>query len=74
MKTVNISDVTLREISHLADAGLGFNKIIKIARLFDQLGVDIIDCPPIENLQEDSLLLKSLAAVLKQSRLAVPVV
>ncbi|HHU07932.1 MAG TPA: hypothetical protein GXZ59_06270 [Clostridiaceae bacterium] len=73
MKTVNISDVTLREISHLADAGLGFNKIIKIARLFDQLGVDIIDCPPIENLQEDSLLLKSLAAVLKQSRLAVPV-
>lgn len=73
MKTIQLADVTLREISHLTDSGLGFNKIIKIARLLDQLRVDTIECPPIRNVQEDSLLLKSLSAVLKQSRLAVPV-
>lgn len=73
MKSVQLADVTLREVSNLPNSGLSFNKIIKIARLLDQLGVDIIECPPLLNLQEDSLLFKAIFAVLGRSRLAVPV-
>ncbi len=73
MKSVRLTDVTLRELPLVAKSVPGFRDTIEIARLLDALGFNTIECASLKNIQEDSLLLKAIAAVLKQSVLALPV-
>lgn len=71
MKQVRISDVTLREGTTHKGATLSFKERIEIAKLLDKLGVDVIEMAAIENTATDTLLLKTLSSLLKNSQLAV---
>ncbi len=71
MKQVRISDVTLREGTTHKGATLSFKEKIEIAKLLDRLGADVIEMAAIENAAADTLLLKTLSSLLKNSQLAV---
>ena len=71
MKQVRISDVTLREGATHKGATLSFKEKIEIAKLLDKLNTDVIEMPAIENAATDTLLLKTLSSLLKNSQLAV---
>lgn len=73
MKEVFISDITMKEAGKSADFSLSFKEKIELAKLLDRLNVSVIEVSPIENVKTDSLLIKSLAAVVEKSTLAVPV-
>ena len=46
MKTVKLSDITLREIGKARAAALSFKERVEIARTLDRLQVDAIELPP----------------------------
>jgi len=73
MKTVRIADVTLKEGTLVSGATLSFKEKIEIAKLLDKIRADVIEMPAIENEAADSLLLKSVASLLKNSTLSVVV-
>ncbi len=71
MKQIRTSDVTMKQISE--DFRLSFKEKIEFSKLLDKLGVDIIELEGICNTRIDSLLVKSLAAAVIDSTIAVPV-
>ena len=71
MKQIRISDVTMKQTG--ADFSLSFKEKIELAKLLDKLGVSVIELEPIEQAKIDSLRIKSIAAAVKNSILAVPV-
>ena len=71
MQEVRISDVTMRQAgSHFT---LSFKEKLELSKLLDKLGVSVIELEGIERLKIDSLRIKSAAAAVKNSTLAVPV-
>ena len=73
MNTVKIADVTLKEGTIASGATLSFKEKIEIAKLLDRICADVIEMPAIENEAADSLLLKTVASLLKNSTLSVMV-
>ena len=71
MKQIRISDVTMKQSG--GDFSLSFKEKIELSKLLDKLGVNVIELEPIENAKIDSLRIKSVAAAVKYSALAVPV-
>ena len=71
MKQIRISDVTMKQSG--GDFSLSFKEKIELSKLLDKLGVSVIELEPIENPKIDSLRIKSVAAAVKYSALAVPV-
>lgn len=71
MKKVSVSDVTLREGTSHKGATLSFKEKIEIAKLLDKLNTDVVELSAIENVATDTLLLKTLSSLLKNSQLAV---
>ncbi len=69
MRQIQISDVTIRN----ATKQTTFREKLELAKLLDRLGVSIIELRELENVRTDSLLVKSIAAVVKESILALPV-
>ena len=71
MKTIKLSDVTMKQV---ADGfSLSFKEKIELAKLLDKLGVNVIELEGIENARIDSLRIKSIAAAVANSVIAVPV-
>ena len=71
MRQIAVSDATMKQTSeHLR---LSFKEKIELAKLLDKLGVDIIELDGIKNARIDGLLIKSIVAAVKDSRVAVPV-
>ena len=71
MKTIKLSDVTMKQV---ADGfSLSFKEKIELAKLLDKLGVNVIELEGIENPRIDSLRIKSIAAAVTGSTVAVPV-
>ena len=68
MKTIRISDVTLKQAE-----GLSFKEKIELSKLLDKLGVSVMELVSIQNAKIDSLLIKSIAAAVHGSVIAVPV-
>ena len=68
MKTVEISDMTLR----LAEGGsaLSFKERVEIARTLDRLGTDQIELPALKDDKGDVLRNKTMASVVTSARLA----
>ena len=73
MREVRVSDVTMRRAADLKDLSLSFKEKLEIAKLLDHLGVSAIEVEGIENPKADSLRIKSLASLVRNSTLAVPV-
>jgi len=71
MEKVRISDVTMKQIDE--GFSLSFKEKIELAKLLDKLGVDVIELEGIENPRIDSLRIKSIAAAVTESTVAVPV-
>ena len=71
MKMIRISDMTMKQ----AGEGfcLSFKEKIELAKLLDKLGADIIELEGISNPRVDALRIKSIAAVVTNSTVAVPV-
>jgi len=71
MNIIKLSDVTMKQV---ADGfNLSFKEKIELAKLLDKLGVSVIELEGIENPRIDSLRIKSIAAAVTSSTIAVPV-
>ena len=68
MKTIKISDVTLREAQRAA--AISFKERIEIARTLDRLKVDVIELPVIQDPVADALANKTIAGVTAVSTLS----
>ena len=71
MEQIRISDVTMKQTG--ADISLTFKEKIELSKLLDKLGVSVIELEPIVQQKIDSLRIKSVAAAVKNSIVAVPV-
>lgn len=71
MRQIVISDATMKQT--LEDLRLTFKEKIELSKLLDKLGVDLIELDAIKNPRIDALLIKSVAAAVANSRIAVPV-
>jgi len=73
MREIRISDVTMRRAAGLKELSLTFKEKLEMAKLLDHLGVSAIEVEGIESPKADSLRIKSLASLVRNSVLAVPV-
>ena len=71
MKEIRISDVTMKQTGQ--EISLSFKEKIELSKLLDKLGVSVIELEPIRQSKIDSLRVKSIAAAVKESIVAVPV-
>ena len=71
MKQIRISDATMKQISE--EFSLSFKEKIEFSKLLDKLGADVIELEGIKNARIDSLRIKSIAAAVCDSTVAVPV-
>jgi 2-isopropylmalate synthase len=71
MANIKISDMTMKQAAE--GFSLSFKEKIELAKLLDKLGVDVIELEGVENPRVDSLRIKSIAAAVKTSTVAVPV-
>ena len=71
MNKIRICDVTMKQTG--ADISLSFKEKIELSKLLDKLGVSVIELEPIVQPKIDSLRIKSVAAAVKDSIVAVPV-
>lgn len=71
MANIRISDMTMKQ---KADGfSLSFKEKIELSKLLDKLGVSVIELEGMENPKVDSLRIKSIAAAVGSSVVAVPV-
>ncbi len=73
MRTVKISDTTMKQSGRQVDFSLSFKEKIELSKLLDRLGLSVIELTEISNVKIDSLLIKSIASAVNSSILAVPV-
>ena len=71
MNEIRISDVTMKQTG--SQISLSFKEKIELSKLLDKLGVSVIELEPIIQPRIDALRIKSIAAAVKNSILAVPV-
>ena len=71
MKQIRISDVTMAQSAKTFS--LSFREKIELAKLLDALGVSVIGLEGVGEAKTDALRVKSIAAAVKQSIVAVPV-
>ena len=71
MKQIRISDMTMKQTAE--GFSLSFKEKIELAKLLCKLGLDVIELEGIANVRIDSLRIKSIAAVITDSTVAVPV-
>jgi len=71
MNQIRISDVTMKQTG--GDLSLSFKEKIELSKLLDKLGLSVIELEPITQARIDALRIKSVAAAVKNSAVAVPV-
>ncbi len=71
MKTIRISDVTMKQTGE--GFSLSFKEKIELSKLLDKLGVSVIELEGISDPRVDALRIKSIAAAVTDSVVAVPV-
>ena len=71
MRQIRISDMTMKQAAE--GFSLSFKEKIELAKLLDKLGVSVIELEGIENPRIDALRIKSIAAAVNGSVVAVPV-
>ena len=71
MNMIKLSDVTMKQVAD--NFSLSFKEKIELSKLLDKLGVSVIELEGIQNPRIDSLRIKSIAAAVTGSTVAVPV-
>ena len=72
MKSINISDITLREEAKSNSVAFSFKEKIEIAKQLDKLNIDVIETAPITKGKTDVLYLHTIAPVVKNSVISCP--
>lgn len=72
MKKITIADATLRECARNGAIALSFKEKIEIAKLLDKLEIDVIEAAPISDEKIDTLVLRTISPLLKNSTLSCP--
>ena len=73
MREIRISDVTMRRAASVKELSLSFKEKLEIAKQLDHLGVSAVEVEGVTNPKADCLRIKSLASVVRNAVLAVPV-
>ena len=73
MKKLFLSDITLRECAASDSHSLSFKEKIELARLADRLHCSSVEMPRYTGTPEDTLLVKTIASLVKHSEVCVPV-
>ena len=73
MRSVTMSDVTMKQQVEAGGYLLSFREKIELAKLLDKLGASVVELPAVENPKSDRLLIKSIALAVKDAVVAVPV-
>ena len=70
MKKVSITDITLRRASETG--ALGFKEKLEIAKCLDRVNISAIELAPLTESKADSIFVKTLASVIRNTTLALP--
>lgn len=73
MRTINVTDVTLKKLSEDRTISLLFREKSAIANCADTIGADAIELPVIKNLREDTIIYKTIAQNIRNAVLVIPV-
>lgn len=73
MRTIRISDITMKQGVKTEQYSLTFREKLETAKLLDRLGVSVVELEGIQQTKIDALRIKSIAAIVKDSIVAVPV-
>ena len=73
MKDIRVSDITMKEAATSKTLSLSFKEKLEIVKILDRIGVGSIEVEGIESSKVDALRIKSIASLVKNSTLAVPV-
>ena len=72
MRTVFVSDYTLKQAVEDRQSPLSFREKTAIARSLDGLGVDAIELPSVKNSREDAIIFRTISAAVKNSMICIP--
>ena len=73
MKTVNVTDITLKVMAQNRGVNLLFREKTALAASAAALGADAVELAPIKNLREDTIIYKTVAQNLSDCTVAIPV-
>ena len=73
MRTINVTDITLKKLSEDREISLLFREKSAIANCADALGAYAIELPAVKNLREDTIIYKTIAQNVQNATLAIPV-
>ena len=73
MRTINVTDITLKKLSEDREISLLFREKSEIANCADALGADAIELPAVKNLREDTIIYKTIAQTVQNATLAIAV-
>ena len=73
MREIRISDETMKKAAQSKELALTFKEKLELAKLLDNLGVSVIEVEGIEKPKADALRIKSIASLVKNCAVAVPV-
>jgi len=71
MKKIEIADITIRECTEKPEFSLSFKEKVEVAKQLDKRGISVIELPCVADNKTDSLVVKTLAPVIKGSVLSV---
>ncbi len=72
MKTVKISDITLRQIMSDKKSTISFKNKIELAKLLDKLKIDTVETGMVDGGKTDELLVRTIALTVKSCTLSCP--
>ncbi len=73
MKEIRIADETLKVASRKREINLTFREKTEVAKLLEKAGVDYIELPEIYDIKTDTLLVKTICAVIRKATVVLPV-
>ena len=73
MEKILVSDITMKQLAKQGDGSLSFKGKLEVSKLLDKLAVPVIEIEGIRSARADALRIKSIAAAVKSSVVAVPV-
>ena len=73
MKTIKITDITLKKLAQDREVALLFKEKTAIAACANSLGADAVELAPIKKLREDTIIYKTIAQKVQNAVVAIPV-
>ena len=72
MRTIKITDITLKKLSEDRAISLLFREKSAIANCADSIGTDAIELPIVKNLREDAIIYKTISHNVRNASIAIP--